>query len=205
MVVGIWMLGEALAVVSGVVATGVAAVVGSDMAVGLGGSGCGTQGWEACWGAMARPGSECHRLRGAGSRFGAGEGVVVVDNDIGVVDGGCAAVVSGDVAHRGGDGGLWAVSSRGAICTKVSAVEVGVVWVPASIVTLAVDSVCTSASIPTFWSCVCRSSHLSGPCLISQLSRSAALPRSSPSFSPFSCPSRLPSSSVAVLAFLIVL
>jgi hypothetical protein len=116
------VLDEARFVVWGAVAAVVVTIVGSGVAVVTGGSGCEMRGWEACWGAMAQPGSECRRLRGAGSRFGAGEGVVVVVDDIvGVIDGGCAAVVSGDVAHRGGDGGLWAVSSRGAVCTKVSA------------------------------------------------------------------------------------
>jgi hypothetical protein len=199
----VWVLDEAIAVVSEAVAAAVTAVVGGDVAVGTGGSGCERRGWEACWGAIALPGSECCRLRGAGSRFGAGEGMVVVVVDD--TDGGCAAVINGDVADGSGGDGWVGVSSRGVVCVRESTVEVEVVWVPSSIVTLAVDSVCTSASIPTFWSCVCCSSHLSGPCLISQLSRSAALPRSSPSFSPFSCPSRLPSSSIAVLAFLIVL
>jgi hypothetical protein len=114
-VVAVCVLDETLAVVSGVVATGVAAVVGSDMAVGLGGSGCGTQGWGVCWGAVGRVGSVCRRSRGAGGCFKPGDAVVgvvvVVDGCVDVADGGCVGVVSGGVANSCGDGGLVGVSS----------------------------------------------------------------------------------------------
>jgi hypothetical protein len=51
----------------------------------------------------------CRRLRDAGSSFEGGEKVVVVIvNDVGCADGGCADVVSGDVAglvgSLGGEG-----------------------------------------------------------------------------------------------------
>ena len=62
----------------GVVTAGVAAIVGSDVAVSLGGSEHEWRGWEACWGAIAQPRSKCCHLQGAGSRFWAGEEDVVV-------------------------------------------------------------------------------------------------------------------------------
>ena len=105
--------------------------------------------------------------------------VAAVVNDVGCADGGCAGVISSDVAAGCGDDGLVAVSSLGAVCITALAVGVEVVW----------EAVSTMV----------------GPHLVIQASRSAILPLSSPSLSPFSYPSRLPSSSVAVLAFLIVL
>ena len=90
-----------------VFAAGVAANVVSDVAAERRGSGLERGGWGLSWGTVGRPGSQCRRSRGAGGRFGAGEGVVVVVvNDVDVVDGGCADVVSGDVAGNGGSEGV---------------------------------------------------------------------------------------------------
>ena len=99
----------------------------------------------------------------------------MVDDVVGIVDGSCACVARGDVAAGGGDNGVAVGSSLGAVCITASAVQVEVVWEAVSTIV--------------------------GPHLIIQASRSAVLPLSSPSLSPFSYPSRLPSSSVAVLAF----
>ena len=85
------------------VTAGVTTVIGSDMAAEQCSSGLETRGW----GAGGQPGSQCHCLRGAGGCFEAGEGiVVVVVNDDGIADGGCAGVVSGDTAALAGKGGL---------------------------------------------------------------------------------------------------
>jgi hypothetical protein len=91
----VWVLDEALAVVSEVAVAGIAAVVGSDVAVAKGGSGCGTRGWGVCSGAVGRGrlGRVCRRLRAAGGKV-----VVVVVKNVGCADGGCVGVVSGDVA-----------------------------------------------------------------------------------------------------------
>jgi hypothetical protein len=78
-----------------------------------------------------------------------------------------------------GDDRLVAVLSLGAICIMALAVGVEVVW----------EAIST----------------MIGSCLIIQVSHSAILPLSSPLLSPFSYPSHLPSSSVTVLTFLIVL
>jgi hypothetical protein len=138
---------------------------------------------------VGRPGNVLRRSGGPGGRSEAVGGVqMVVDDDIVVVDGSCAAVASGDVAHVGGVDGLVGVSLGGAVCVTALAVVVDIVCALESVVTLAVGSVCISASIPTFWNRVPRSSHLSGPCFVSQLSRSAVLPLSSPSFTPFLYP-----------------
>ena len=75
MVVAIWVL-DKLAVISEVVATGVAAVVGSDMAVAQGGTGCDTRDWGVCWSAEGWLGSECRHLQGAGGCFEARDEVV---------------------------------------------------------------------------------------------------------------------------------
>jgi hypothetical protein len=84
-------------VVSEVVVAGVAAVIDSDMAVAQGRSGREKRGWGVCWGAIGRLGSVCRRFRDAGGSFEAGEKVVVaVVDSVDSVDGGCAAVVSGD-------------------------------------------------------------------------------------------------------------
>jgi hypothetical protein len=107
-VVAIWVLDETLAVVSGVVVTGVAAVVGGDVAVERGGSVRSTRGWGLGWGVVVQSGIQCRGSGDAGGGSEAGdEFVVVVVDDVGVVDGGCAGVV----AHSGGDGGLVGVSS----------------------------------------------------------------------------------------------
>ena len=101
-VVAGWVLDTALVVVSRGVVAAVGAVVDDDVALAVGGSGPERRGWERCCGAVGRLGGVCHRFRGVWGWFGAGEGVVVVVNDddgvVDVVDGGCAGVVSGDVA-----------------------------------------------------------------------------------------------------------
>jgi hypothetical protein len=172
----VWVLDTALVAVSGAVAAGNVGTGGCDVAAAVGGSGCERSGW----GVVSRLGSECRRLRRAGGCFeGRDEAVVTVVDDVVDVDGGCAGDVSSDVAGSGGNGGLVVGSSKGAVCITASSVAVGVVWDAVSMVV--------------------------GPSLVVQASRSAVLPRSSPSFSPFSYPSRLPSSSVAILEFLIVL
>ena len=58
--------------------------------------------------------------------------MVAVDDDVGVVDGGCAGVVSNDVAVGGSDDELVRVSLWGAVCVTALAVVVEVVWVSAS-------------------------------------------------------------------------
>ena len=106
-VIAVWVLDTALLAVSGVATAGVAAVVGSDVAVVTGGSWCLIKGQGLGWGAMGWPGSECHRFQGPGGCFEAwDEVIVVVINDVGAIDGGCAGVVKGDVAGNGGGRGL---------------------------------------------------------------------------------------------------
>jgi hypothetical protein len=138
----VWVLGKAQFVVLGTVTAGVATVVSSDVAVTTAGSGFERRSWEACWGAVDRAGSECRLSRGAGGWFEAGGGVIVVAvNGVDSADGGCADVVSGDVADSGGDGGLVGALSRGAVCVTVSTVEVEVVWVLVSVRTVVSVSV----------------------------------------------------------------
>jgi hypothetical protein len=127
--------------------------------------------------------------------------VGVVDGGVDVADGGCAGVVGSDMVGDGdgrevetvqqgvGSDGLGdsvdvpaffsrrGSSSWGAVCVTASVVEMGVVWVRAFVVTLVVGTVCTP-SLSRF---------------VSHFSRSAVLPRSSPSFSPLSYPSLFPS------------
>ena len=68
---------------------------------------------------MARPGSECCRLQGAGGSFWAqNRVVVVVDVVVGVVDGGCACVARGDVAALG----------KALVCLTSVWVAVSAVW-----------------------------------------------------------------------------
>ena len=133
------------------------------------------------------------------------DSIDAIDGGFNMADGGCAGVVNGDTAGTGGDGGLRRVSSRYIVCIWVSMVDVEVVCMLESVVMLAIRSVCTFASLATFWSCICHSSHLSGLCFASHVSLSAFLPCSSPSFIPFLYPSRLPSSKIAVLPFSSVL
>jgi hypothetical protein len=59
-------------VVPGVVAAEVAAVVGGDVAVAVGDSGCEGRGWGLCWGAVDLPGRECRHLQGAAGHFDGG-------------------------------------------------------------------------------------------------------------------------------------
>jgi hypothetical protein len=106
--------------------------------------------------------------------------VVVVDNKVVVVDGGVDVADGGCEGIDGADDGLVGVSSWVAVCILMSTVVVDVICMLESMVTLAVGTVCTFVSILSTH----RSSHLSGPWLISQLSHSAVLPCSSPSFLP---------------------
>jgi hypothetical protein len=108
--------------------------------------------------------------------------VVVVDDEVVVVDGGVDVADGGCEGVNGADDGLVGVSSWVAVCVLTLTVVVDVVCMLESMVTLAVGTICTFASIPS----TRHSSHLSGPWLISQLSRSAILPCSSPSFLPCS-------------------
>jgi hypothetical protein len=107
--VAVWVLVVAQVVVFRPFASGVVAVVDGDVAVAVGGPGSETSGHRVCRGAVGRLGRVCHRFRGAGSRFEAVDGVlVVVDDEVVVVDGadgGCADVVNGNVAALGGTGG----------------------------------------------------------------------------------------------------
>jgi hypothetical protein len=101
----VWVLDTALVFVSEVVIAKVAAVVGGDVAAITGSSGCEWRGLGVSRNVVAWLGSEFRRTRVAGGRFEAGKEVVVVVVDVvGVVDGadgGCASVVSGDVAGDG--------------------------------------------------------------------------------------------------------
>ena len=102
----VWVLDTALVAVFGVVVAIVGTVVDGDVAAERRGSELERGGWRLGWGAAVRSGSVCRLLRGAGGIFlGGEEVVVVVVNDVGVVDGGCASAVSGDVAGNGGSGG----------------------------------------------------------------------------------------------------
>jgi hypothetical protein len=114
----------ALVVVLGVAAAGVATDVVSDVAAERRGSGLERGGWRLGYGAVVRSGSVCRLSRGAGGIFEGGEEVVVVVvNDVGVVDGGCASPISGDVAA------LAVLVTR-----AVGAGESSSVWVAASVV-----------------------------------------------------------------------
>ena len=162
--------------------------------------------------------SECRRFRRVAGRFEGGDGVVVavvdnvgkVDGSVDVADGGCVAVVGGDVAVVMELGGLisGAVGARvslqaceaalqvlggsvdvpvsfsrrgrsslGAVCITASTAVNVVVWVLESVVMRVVGSVCMPSSILIF------------AFFISHALRSAVLPRSTPSFIPFSYPS----------------
>jgi hypothetical protein len=124
-----WVLAVVQVDVLGAVAAAVGTVVDDDVAVAVSGSGCERRGWGLGWGAVGRLSSVCRRFRGVGSRFGAGDGlVVVVVDDVGNLDGGCAGVVSDDVADIAGVGGLVGVPSWGSVCIKASAVGLEAVW-----------------------------------------------------------------------------
>ena len=86
MVAAVWVLDETLAVVSELAVAGITAVVGSDVVLAMGSFECEMGGCRVCRGAIARPGSECRHLQGAGSGFGAGDEVVVVVDDVVGVD-----------------------------------------------------------------------------------------------------------------------
>jgi hypothetical protein len=103
----VWVLAVAQVFIPELVAAEVAAVVGSDVAVAVGGSECRTGGWRRGWSAVGRLGSVCRCFRGAGGCFEAEDRVIVVVVDIVAnVDGGCAAVVSDAVADSGDGWGL---------------------------------------------------------------------------------------------------
>jgi hypothetical protein len=114
----------ALDAVSEVVAAFSVGVGGCDVAVEWQGSGCKMGGCGLRWGAMGQPGRECHRSEGAGGSFEAGEQLLVaVVDDVGIVDGSCAGVVSGDMATLRG---VLRCMSR--VCVAVSMV-LRVAWV----------------------------------------------------------------------------
>ena len=54
--------------------------------------------------------------------------VVVVDNIVGIINGGCADIVSDDMVDGGGDSGLQGVSLRVAVCVTTSVVALGGIW-----------------------------------------------------------------------------
>jgi hypothetical protein len=81
---------------------GCAAVVNGDVAGDGGSGGCKEKGCGVGWGAVCWLGRECRRFRGAGGSFGAGEEVLVVVVGVDSGDGGCAGVVSNDVADCSG-------------------------------------------------------------------------------------------------------
>jgi hypothetical protein len=105
------VLDVAQVIVLRVVAKVFVAIVGNDVAVATGDSGRETRGCRGCRGAVGRLGSECCHSRGAGSCFEAGNKVVVaVVDSVDNVDGGCAAVVSSDVADSGDGWGCFLLS-----------------------------------------------------------------------------------------------
>jgi hypothetical protein len=155
-----WVLAVVQVDVLGAVAVAVGTVVDDDVAVAVSGSGCERRGWGLGWGAVGRLGSVCRRFRDAGGSSEAGEKVVVVVfDDAGVVDGNV------DVA----DGGCAGVVNGNVADSGGNDGLVGVVWVLAS----------TRTAVSRIVGSVCSR-------LVSHISRSAVLPRSSPSFSPFS-------------------
>ena len=105
----VWVLDEALVVVSEVAIAGITAVVGSDVVVATGGSGCGTRGWGLCRGGMDWLGSMCHHFLGVCSWVAAEGEVLVAVVDIVVNDdvacGGCANIINGVMSGNGGSGG----------------------------------------------------------------------------------------------------
>jgi hypothetical protein len=132
---------------------------------------------------------------------------VAVDDVVGVVDGCCAAVASGDVAHVGGVDGLVGVSLA---CMLIPQVLGGSVDIPTSFSRrggLSLGTVCTTALVVLAKVvCVLESviSRVVGSVcsrFVAHTSRSAVLPFSSPSLSPFSYPSCLPSSNAVLRIF----
>ena len=199
----VWVLVIAQVVIFQPFVSDVVAVVDGDVAVEWRGLGLKRRGCGSCWGSISRLSRVCHRFRDAGGSFSAGDrkvvvvvdDVVIVDGSVSVADGGCAGIVNGDVAGVGGDEGLGVVSSRGVVCIKASTV---VVRVLESIVSRVIGSICAPSLIPTFCGCIRGSTQLPALRFVSHASHSVVLPHSSPSLSPFSYPSRLPSSSVVL-------
>ena len=119
------MLDVARDVVFGAVAVGSAGVGSCDVVVEQWGSGLTRGGCGLGWSRVDWPGIQRRLSVGAGRGSEAeGEPVVVVVNDVGIIYGGCAGAVSGDVAR------LWNVVSGGAgrwglalACTAVSQVR----------------------------------------------------------------------------------
>ena len=128
----VWVLDVAQVVVFRPFGSGVVALVDGDVVVVLGGSDCKGRGCGASRGVVDQLGAVCRRFRVAGGGFEAGgELVVVVDDRVVVVDGSCAAVVTGDVAALARDGGLvtQAVGAGGSVSVWVAILLVlGVVW-----------------------------------------------------------------------------
>ena len=152
-------LDETQVVVSRVVVTGVTVIVGRDVAVRKRGSGLERGGWRRCWCVVRWPGSECRRFRGAGSNFGAGdEAVVVVDDVVGVVDGGCAGVVSGGVAALEGQGGLETRAVGSFSVWVASSVVVVVVCIPKSMQSI-VSAFFSKVTPLSSGGSVCRAAH----------------------------------------------
>jgi hypothetical protein len=91
----IWVLVVTQVVVFWPFGSDVVATVDSDVAASLGGSGCRTGDWGGGWGTIGRPGIQCCRS-GVVAGGSGGKAVVVVDDNVGSIDGGCVAVVSDD-------------------------------------------------------------------------------------------------------------
>ena len=119
----VWVLDTALVTISGVFAAAVAAVVPSSVVLAQSGSGLDKVGWGHCWGAGVQPGSQCHHSGGPGGGSEAeGEWVVVVNN-VGIIDGSYAGVVSGDMAALRG-----VLGCLTKVCVAISIV-LDLVWV----------------------------------------------------------------------------
>jgi hypothetical protein len=193
---GVWVLDDAQVVGLGVVAAGFVAFVHSDVAVAQGGSGCETRDWGVFWSAVSRPRSERRRLRGAGASKQAGDGVLVVVDDVDNVDGGCACIVSGDVAAVLGKGGLVTrAGGSSSVWVAVSMVvgDVGVVWM-STLVVVTLSVWVSASSIKTAprnsalaWAAIERQSP--APCpSVSHFRRSSSFPCCIPSSWPSSSP-----------------
>ena len=93
------MLDAALDTVSEAIVADVVAIGSCDVVLAVGSSGLERRGCGLGRGAVDQPGIQRHLSGGAGSSSEVGEEqVVVVVNDVGIVDGGCAGIISGDVA-----------------------------------------------------------------------------------------------------------